>query len=90
MPKIYLSHYGEVCSLSKEDAIQVAKDALDPNKPEGYNLENYPSTRTLKGVSSSRERCGFYQNRKWRHVYHCLDWTHEEWEDFLKELSEEN
>lgn len=81
MSKVYFSHYGEVYSLSKQDAEKLANDALKNNS---WNLEKYESTKMLKGKQSVREESGFKYNGSWKIVHHCLDWEKTDWEYFLE------
>lgn len=86
MSKIYFSHYSEVTSMTKEDAIKLCKAALIGN---GYNLTEYESAKWLKGKSNKRENPYMRVGKRYVFVYHCLDWSSYEWENLLSELVKE-
>lgn len=81
--KIYFSHYGEVVSLDRRDAIKLANDAL---KGKGWNLDSYPSYKLLRNKESRKEDQGFKYNGVWKEVNHCLDWEKDDWEYFLENI----
>ena len=85
MTKTYFSHYGEVVSLSKEDALNLCEKAMLGS----YNLMEYPTARRLKSKTVKREnpyiRIGF----KTVTVNCCLDWEKWEWESLLNELKKD-
>ena len=80
--KVYFSHYGEVVSMNKSDALKLCEDAL---KRQGYDLMNYESSRALKKENSRESGCMRVGN-KYVTVNHCLDWTEYEWESLKKDL----
>lgn len=80
--KIYFALFGQVYSMNKTDAINMATNAVLTGS---YDLRNYKHTM-LKGRTNRRENGTMKINDKYVTVHHCLDWKNEDWEYFLQSL----
>jgi len=76
-----------VCSLDKKDAISLAQKALEGK---GWNLNDYPSFKKIKGRKVKREVGGMRYGKKYVQVNCSLDWTDYEWRDLLDVLQGQN
>jgi hypothetical protein len=78
--KLYFSHYGQLYSLSEQDARKLAFDALEGN----YNFSDYKSFKCIKFRELSRHITCIKYGKKFININFCLDWNNEDWANFLE------
>ncbi len=78
--KIYFAQYGGIWAATPEQAVEICKQVL---ADKGYELETtcVQLKRTYKG-KFCKPWPEYYHK-----VYNCLDWTKEEWQELLDELT---
>jgi len=81
--RIYVTQYGYLFSMTINDAIKLAQNALEGA---GHDLGDKvltPSVKQIKFRDIKKETSEIKYGKKWVTVYHILDWTNEDWSDFL-------
>lgn len=81
--RIYFVQYGYLFSMTINDAIKFAQNALEGA---GHNLSDKvlaPSVKQIKFREIKRGTTTIKYGKKFVEVSHILDWTNEDWSYFL-------
>jgi hypothetical protein len=81
--RVYFVQYGYLFSMTINDAIKMAQNALEGT---GHDLSDKvltPSVKQIKFRNIDRGVDSVKYGKKYINVNHILDWTNEDWSYFL-------